>query len=143
MFATIFFAITVPQKTKIHHGGTQDTEIHREALHISVNLRDLRASVVLAELPFRQDHHNYYYCFSTCSDSISTGVARPRIVSITFRVFRSGFTSSTTPVKSLKGPSMILTESPRSKVNFGFGCSDVIETRFTTSLISASVRGVG
>ena len=43
------------------------------------------------------------------------------MVTITLRVLRSRLTSSTTPWKFEKGPSMIRTASPRSKVYFGFG----------------------
>ena len=49
------------------------------------------------------------YSFSTCKKSNSTGVARPKIVTITFNVFRSVFTSSTTPLKLANGPSLIRT----------------------------------
>ena len=47
--------------------------------------------------------------FSTCRKSSSTGVARPKIVTITFSVFLSRFTSSTTPLKLVNGPSLIRT----------------------------------
>ena len=50
--------------------------------------------------------------FSTCKKSSSTGVARPKIVTMTFSVFRSVFTSSTTPLKLANGPSLIRTWSP-------------------------------
>ena len=40
-----------------------------------------------------------YATFSTWLNSNSTGVERPKIVTITFRVSRSSFTSSTMPVK--------------------------------------------
>jgi hypothetical protein len=47
--------------------------------------------------------------FSTCKKSNSTGVARPKIVTITFSVFLSRFTSSTTPLKLVNGPSLMRT----------------------------------
>ncbi len=45
--------------------------------------------------------------FSTCPNSSSTGVERPKMVTITFSVSRSSFTSSTMPVKVANGPSVI------------------------------------
>jgi len=42
--------------------------------------------------------------FSTCKKSNSTGVARPKIVTSTRSVLRSGFTSSTLPEKFAKRP---------------------------------------
>ena len=47
--------------------------------------------------------------FSTCKKSNSTGVARPKIVTMTFSVLRSVFTSSTTPLKLANGPWLIRT----------------------------------
>ena len=51
------------------------------------------------------------------------------MVTMTFNVFLSVFTSSTTPVKLANGPSMILTVSPFSNVSFGLGLSAAVETR--------------
>src|SRR5208282_1427863 len=53
-----------------------------------------------------------YATFSTCPNSNSTGVERPKMVTITFKVSRSSFTSSTTPVKVANGPSPMRTVSP-------------------------------
>src|SRR5204862_7021499 len=69
------------------------------------------------------------YDFSTCKKSNSTGVARPNIVTITFKGFRSEFTSSTIPVKLANGPSLIFTVSPFSNESFGFGLSAAVATR--------------
>jgi len=52
------------------------------------------------------------YSFWTCRNSSSTGVDRPKIVTMTFSVERSRLMSSTTPVKFVKGPSVIRTCSP-------------------------------
>ncbi len=49
------------------------------------------------------------YSFSTCKKSSSTGVARPKIVTMTFSVFLSVLTSSTTPLKLANGPSLMRT----------------------------------
>ena len=45
------------------------------------------------------------------------------MVTMTRSVFRSRFTSSTTPLKLLNGPSLMRTWSPFSNVYFGFGFS--------------------
>src|SRR5262249_20513825 len=66
--------------------------------------------------------------FSTCKKSNSTGVERPKIVTITFNVFFSRFTSSTTPVKLANGPSLMRTCSPLSNMYFGFGFSAAVFT---------------
>src|ERR1700682_4369119 len=49
--------------------------------------------------------------------------AKPKIVTITRRVLRSGLTSSTLPEKLAKGPSMIRTFSFFSKLSLGRGRS--------------------
>ena len=49
-----------------------------------------------------------YDPYSTCRKSSSTGVARPKMVTRTRSVLRSGLISSTLPEKFAKGPSMIL-----------------------------------
>ena len=56
------------------------------------------------------------------------GVDRPKIVTITFSVFLSRFTSSTTPLKLVNGPSLIRTCSPFSNMYFGFGFSAAVFT---------------
>ena len=66
--------------------------------------------------------------FSTCKKSSSTGVERPKIVTMTFSVFLSRLTSSTTPLKLVNGPSLIRTCSPFSNMYFGFGFSAAVFT---------------
>ncbi len=55
-----------------------------------------------------------YLTRSTCSNSSSTGVARPKIDTDTFTRLRSKSSSSTTPLKLANGPSSTLTASPIS-----------------------------
>jgi hypothetical protein len=55
--------------------------------------------------------------------SNSTGVPRPKIVTITRSVPRSGLTSSTLPEKLANGPSVMRTESFFSNVVLGRGRS--------------------
>src|SRR5207302_7069529 len=57
---------------------------------------------------------------STCQYSSSTGVARPKIVTETRSLPRSGSISSTMPVWFWNGPSATFTDSPTSKLTFGF-----------------------
>ena len=56
----------------------------------------------------------YYLTRSTCSNSSSTGVARPKIETPTLTRPRSKSSSSTTPLKLAKGPSSTFTASPIS-----------------------------
>src|SRR6185437_769630 len=86
---------------------------------------------------------HFYATFSTCAKSSSTGVERPKIVTETFNVLRSEFTSSTTPVKFANGPSPMRTFSPRSNESFGFGFSAVVVARFRMFCTSSSVSGEG
>src|SRR5216684_2999798 len=60
------------------------------------------------------------YSFSTCPNSSSTGVARPKIETATLTRERASSTSSTTPLKEANGPSDTRTCSPTSKVTEGF-----------------------
>ncbi len=55
-----------------------------------------------------------YLTRSTCSNSSSTGVARPKIETETFTRPFSKSSSSTMPLKLAKGPSSTLIESPIS-----------------------------
>src|SRR6266436_372054 len=71
---------------------------------------------------------NCYATFSTCPNSNSTGVERPKMVTITFKVSRSSFTSSTTPVNVANGPSPIRTVSPFSNLTLSFGFSRLSAT---------------
>src|SRR5258705_5520347 len=50
--------------------------------------------------------------FSTSRKFSSTGVERPKIVTVPFKVDLSSFTSSTLPVKLWKGPDLMRTVSP-------------------------------
>ena len=65
------------------------------------------------------------------------------MVTMTFSVERSRLMSSTTPVKFVKGPSVIRTCSPFSNVCFGFGFSLVELTRWRICSTSSDVSGVG
>src|SRR5262249_14156138 len=55
-----------------------------------------------------------YLTRSTCSNSNSTGVARPKMETDTFTRLRSKSSSSTMPLKLAKGPSKTFTLSPIS-----------------------------
>ena len=55
-----------------------------------------------------------YFTSSTCSNSSSTGVARPKMDTETFTRPRSKSSSSTSPLKLANGPSSTLTLSPIS-----------------------------
>ena len=55
-----------------------------------------------------------YLTRSTCSNSSSTGVARPKMETPTFTLPRSKSSSSTTPLNEANGPSRTLTWSPIS-----------------------------
>src|SRR6266487_6984266 len=61
--------------------------------------------------------------FSTSRKFNSTGVERPKIVTVTLSVDFSSFTSSTLPVKLWNGPDLMRTVSPAAYENFGFGFS--------------------
>jgi hypothetical protein len=61
--------------------------------------------------------------FSTCPNSSSTGVARPKIETATLSRERPSSTSSTVPLKDANGPSDTRTCSPTSKDTEGFGRS--------------------
>jgi hypothetical protein len=54
------------------------------------------------------------YNFSTCVNSSSTGVARPKIETATLTRERPSSTSSTVPLNEAKGPSDTRTCSPTS-----------------------------
>src|SRR5437762_7334568 len=77
------------------------------------------------------DHHQLQLqaTFSTCPNSNSTGVARPKIVTITFKVARSSFTSSTMPLKFANGPSVMRTDSFFSNLTLILGLSLLLATR--------------
>ena len=69
-----------------------------------------------------------YATFSTWLNSSSTGVERPKIVTITFKVSRSSFTSSTMPWKVANGPSEMRTVSFFSNLTLSFGFSRLSAT---------------
>src|SRR5689334_21367019 len=81
--------------------------------------------------------------FSTSRKFNSTGVERPKIVTVTFSVDLSSLTSSTLPVKLWKGPDLIRTVSPAAYENFGFGFSAASACWFTIWSTSCGVSGVG
>ena len=81
--------------------------------------------------------------FSTCKNSSSTGVARPKIVTITRNVPRSGLTSSTLPEKFANGPSTIRTGSFFSNVIFGRGRSADDAWRYRIEFTSSALSGTG
>src|SRR3569623_1251850 len=64
--------------------------------------------------PPRRGRPNSYFERSTCSNSSSTGVARPKIDTDTLTRLLSKSSSSTMPLKLANGPSSTLTESPIS-----------------------------
>ena len=64
-----------------------------------------------------------FHLFSTWMKSSSTGVERPKTVTMTLMVERSSWISSTSPSKLAKGPSMMRTFSPFSKWYLGLGFS--------------------
>ncbi len=67
--------------------------------------------------------HDGNYNFSTCANSSSTGVARPKIDTATFRRLRAASISSTVPLNDANGPSDTRTCSPISNEIDDFGCS--------------------
>src|SRR5208283_1227387 len=81
------------------------------------------------------------YAFSTCQYSNSTGVFRPKMLTVTFNLPRSGSISSITPLKFRNGPLLILIVSPTAKLTFGFSVSSAAEIWFL--MASTSSVGVG
>src|SRR6476661_10161330 len=69
--------------------------------------------------------------FSTSRKLSSTGVERPKMVTVTFSVALSSLTSSTLPVKLWNGPDLIRTVSPAAYENLGFGFSAASATWWT------------
>src|SRR5207245_5776922 len=84
---------------------------------------------------------HYFTNFSICRKSSSTGVSRPKIDTRTFTLLRSGFTSSTTPCRSVNGPSVTRTASPFVNATLYFGASSLICRRIWRT--SWSDRSVG
>src|SRR5262249_17408096 len=62
-----------------------------------------------------------HYAFSTCENSRSIGVERPKMLTKTLSRPFSGFTSSTVPAKFANGPSFTRTLSPFSNSMFTLG----------------------
>ena len=67
---------------------------------------DLKIPVVITVFADRS------FTFETSKKFSSTGVDRPKIVTVTFNVDLSSLTSSTLPVKLWNGPDLIRTVSP-------------------------------
>src|SRR5439155_23900493 len=72
---------------------------------------------------FGAETAHYDACFSTCLNSSSTGVDRPKIVTITLTVSLSSLTSSMIPSNVANGPSVIFTFSFFSNFTLSFGLS--------------------
>src|SRR6185437_10666197 len=83
------------------------------------------------------------YSFSTCPNSSSTGVARPKIDTATFTRERASSTSSTVPLNEANGPSDTRTCSPTSNDTEGLGRSMPSCTWCRIRLASASEIGIG
>src|SRR4051812_18016552 len=92
---------------------------------------------------FRAQNSDGPQTFSTCVYSNSTGVARPKIDTATLSRPFSSSTSSTMPVKEVKGPSLTRTCSPTSKMIARFGRSMPSCTWCWIRIASASEIGVG
>src|SRR5204862_5347253 len=85
---------------------------HLDAHHLTCRIREPR---------FHSSSVNV--TFSTSRKFNSTGVERPKIVTVTFRVDLSSLTSSTLPVKLWNGPDLMRTVSPAAYENLGLGFS--------------------
>src|SRR5262249_14245782 len=83
------------------------------------------------------------YTFSTCPNSSSTGVARPKIDTATLTRERPSSTSSTVPLNEANGPSETRTCSPTSNDTDGFGRSMPSCTWCKMRSASASAIGIG
>src|SRR5262249_51705453 len=88
-------------------------------------------------------HAGYSHIFSTCPNSSSTGVARPKIDTATLTRERPSSTSSTTPLNEANGPSDTRTCSPTSNETAGFGRSMPSCTWCRIRSASASEIGIG
>src|SRR4029077_1590994 len=86
--------------------------------------------------------HRYFTSFSICRKSSSTGVSRPKIETSTLTLLRSGFTSSTTPCRSVNGPSVTRTASPFVNATLYFGASSLICRRIWRTSVSDSSVGL-
>src|SRR6266849_7430834 len=91
-----------------------------------LNLFHLLGSVGIPHSQLGAETSTCYATFSTWLNSNSTGVERPKIVTITFSVSRSSFTSSTIPWNVANGPSEILTVSFFSNLTLSLGFSRLL-----------------
>src|SRR5208282_6544868 len=82
-----------------------------------------------------------HHAFSTCQYSSSTGVLRPKMLTVTFNFPRSGSISAITPLKLRNGPLLILIVSATSKLTFGFSVSS--DAEICALMDSTSSVGVG
>src|SRR6476661_5466691 len=89
------------------------------------------------------ERHGMAHIFSTCPNSNSTGVARPKIDTATFSRERASSTSSTVPLKDANGPSETRTCSPISNDTDGFGRSMPSCTCCRMCCASVSLIGIG
>src|SRR5712671_946810 len=81
------------------------------------------------------------HSFSTWRKSSSTGVSRPKMLTRTLTLFRSGLTSSTVPMNSANGPSVTRTLWPFVKATRNFGVSTPMCRRICLTSFSSS--GIG
>src|SRR5436190_3824321 len=81
--------------------------------------------------------------FSTWLYSSSTGVARPKMETVTRRRARSSSTCSTLPLKLANGPSVTRTASPISKLMVGLGRSTPSSMAPMIRATSLSDTGIG
>src|SRR5712691_103649 len=85
---------------------------------------------------------SHFTSFSICRKSSSTGVSRPKMDTRTLTLLRSGFTSSTTPCRSVNGPSVTRTASPFVNATLYFGASNLICRRIARTSVSVSSVGL-
>src|SRR5581483_10899862 len=102
--------------------------------------RPVRHAHLLADFDGDRTPH---YSFSTCPNSSSTGVARPKIDTATLTRERPSSTSSTVPLNEANGPSDTRTCSPTSNEIEGLGRSTPSCTCWRMRCASASVIGIG
>src|SRR4051794_20506771 len=81
------------------------------------------------------------HSFSTWRKSSSTGVSRPKMLTSTLSLLRSGLTSSTVPMNSANGPSVTRTLWPLVNATRYFGVSTPMCRRICLTSVSSS--GIG
>src|SRR4029079_3496730 len=79
--------------------------------------------------------------WSICRKSSSTGVSRPKMLTSTLTLLRSGLTSSTVPMNSANGPSVTRTLWPFWKATRYLGVSTPICRRICLTSCSSSGTG--